>query len=94
VLYAYNCSGCGEFDLSAPMGTASPQAPCPRCASLARRVFTAPHLGRGNNPRMRLLDATKRSAHEPQVVDSIPAAGARKPGAVTYNPRHSKLPRP
>ncbi|WP_067462984.1 FmdB family zinc ribbon protein [Actinomadura macra] len=92
VTYRYRCSGCGPFDLALPMGHAGPERPCAECGDTARRVFTAPSLGRPGSPLTRALDAQAASAHEPQVV-SRPAAPPPRPAA-PRDPRHAKLPRP
>jgi putative FmdB family regulatory protein len=95
VSYTYRCESCGAFEVRAAMGMGVLGTACPRCAGPAKRVFTPPRVGRSpSDPRMRLLDATKRSAFEPQVVDSVPGRGRRRRQAVTRDPRHSALPRP
>ncbi|MDR2565316.1 MAG: hypothetical protein LBC97_04520 [Bifidobacteriaceae bacterium] len=95
VSYTYRCSTCGKFDRFAPMGAGGTNTSCPTCAKSARRVFTAPRIGRSStDPRMKLIEATERTACEPQVVDSLPPAGRRSRQPVTHDPRHAKLPRP
>ena len=95
VSYSYRCAGCGEFTLRAPMGSAKPLETCPTCASVAKRVYVAPRIGVSPaDPRMRLIDATKKSADEPRVVDAVPCSGVRRPQPVTCDPRHRSLPRP
>ncbi|MDR2373509.1 MAG: zinc ribbon domain-containing protein [Bifidobacteriaceae bacterium] len=95
VSYTYRCSVCGEFDRRAPMGGGGANAPCPTCDTKAKRVYRPPRIGRSpSDPRMRLIEDTKRSACEPQVVDSLPAAGRRSRGASARDPRLAALPRP
>ena len=95
VSYSYRCAGCGEFALQAPMGSAQPVTICPQCASTAKRVYLAPRISMSPaDPRMRLIDATKKSADEPRVVDAIPGSGVRRPQPFTHDPRHHSLPRP
>jgi putative FmdB family regulatory protein len=66
-LYAFDCAGCGPFELRLPAGAASR---CPACGGEARRVFTPPGLARMGRPLRRALDMEERSAHEPAVVTS------------------------
>lgn len=66
---------------------------CPECSTRARRRMVSPHLGRGSSGPMRVLDASARSAHEPEVVHSA-APGGRRAASVTRDPRHARLPRP
>ncbi|MEU9807147.1 hypothetical protein [Mycobacterium sp. NPDC050853] len=75
------------------MATAPDAVPCARCAGSARRVFGIAGVSRGSSARMRLLDATHRSASEPPVV-SAPPPSARRAAPITSNPLHRKLPRP
>ncbi|MBT2209769.1 MULTISPECIES: FmdB family zinc ribbon protein [Actinomadura] len=91
VTYRYRCSGCGSFDLALPMGQAAPERPCAECGGAARRVFTAPALGRAGSPLSRARAAQEASAHEPRVVTR--SAEPRRP-APPSDPRHAKLPRP
>jgi hypothetical protein len=75
------------------MASVPAQLDCRACGGAARRIFSAPHLGAGSSTAMKLLDATKRTASEPAVVESLP--GRRKsPRPVSRNPLHAKLPRP
>ncbi len=40
-VYEYQCSQCKhKFDLKRPMSQAHEDAPCPRCQSQAKRVFS------------------------------------------------------
>lgn len=91
-LYEFRCE-CGTLiERSYPMGAAPSTLATECCEGPARRVFTAPRLGRTNDPAYRAIDATKRSAHEPAVVRSTPPSGRRAP--VSTDPRHRRLPRP
>ncbi|WP_299039416.1 hypothetical protein [uncultured Pseudokineococcus sp.] len=93
--YQYLCVRDGPFDVSAPIGTASPVLPCPACADEGRRVITAPMLSRGSSPAMAALDRSARSAHEPEVVTSLPPSGRPRPRpATTAPPSLQRLPRP
>jgi putative FmdB family regulatory protein len=64
-LYAFDCPGCGPFELRTEVGAAGR---CPDCGDEARRVFTAPGLARMARPLRRALELEERSAHEPAVV--------------------------
>lgn len=91
-LYVYRCMSCGDTARSFPMATAPDAVRCPGCSESARRVFGIAGMSRGSSARMRLLDATHRSASEPSVVSALPHV--RCPAPVTSNPLHRKLPRP
>nr|WP_109551607.1 zinc ribbon domain-containing protein [Mycobacteroides franklinii] len=91
-LYAYRCMSCGDTARNFPMATAPDTVPCPGCPEPARRVFGIAGISRGSSARMRLLDATHRSASEPSVVSALP--NVRRSAPVTSNPLHRKLPRP
>jgi len=67
-LYAFRCAACGGFELLRPMAQAAAPAPCPTCATEARRVFTPPGLALLARPARRALDMEEKSAHEPAVA--------------------------
>ncbi|MCL2594494.1 MAG: zinc ribbon domain-containing protein [Promicromonosporaceae bacterium] len=68
---------------------------CVTCGGSARRLFTAPFLGRGSSAAMKTIDATKASSETPQVVTALPSQGSRRrTQPVTRNPLHQGLPRP
>ena len=89
--YLFRCAGCGDLEARFPMASVPPDVSCPDCAGTARKVPTAPRVGRGSSTTMRLLDATARSADQPAVVGALPS---RRPTASTRDPRHARLPRP
>ena len=91
--YAFRCAACGDFDAVFPMASVPRQPDCQACGGAARRIFSAPHLGVGSTTATKLLDATKRTAGEPAVVDSLPVRQT-SPRPVSRNPLHAKLPRP
>jgi putative FmdB family regulatory protein len=91
--YEYRCPECAVFDLICGMGEAPDSTPCPSCGTTARRKMSAPHLSRAGSTEFRLIDDSKRSAHEPQVVTGLSGTG-KKRQAYTANPLHQKLPRP
>lgn len=72
-------------------------ADCRRCGGSAKRVMTAPHLSATGTSSFGLVDRAERSAHEPEVVSSLPSnsgrSGPTKRQPVTHNPLHAKLPR-
>lgn len=92
-LYEYRCTSCGDTARNFPMATAPDAVPCTGCTGSARRVFGIAGMCHGSSARMRLLDATHRSASEPSVV-STPPPSARRAVPMTSNPLHRKLPRP
>ena len=93
-LYQYVCDDDGPFDASSPIGTAAPRRPCPACSGEARRVFTAPMLSRASRPAVAAIERAERSAHEPDVVTSLPPAGRRRPAPAQPSPAQRRLPRP
>jgi putative FmdB family regulatory protein len=40
--YDYRCETDGVFELTAPLGTAPSEAPCPECGEDSPRIFSAP----------------------------------------------------
>ena len=94
-LYQYVRDDDGPFEASSPIGTAAPRRSCPACSGEARRVFTAPMLSRASRPAMAAIERAERSAHEPEVVTSLPAGGRRRPtAAAPPSPAQRRLPRP
>lgn len=93
-LYAYRCTDCLDFEVSAAMGEAAASLPCPACGTPSPRRFTAPNLSRASSSAYQLIESTKRSAAEPAVVRSPGPAARTSGGNITTNPLHRKLPRP
>jgi len=94
-VYRFRCRTCGTFDADHPMATVPDAGPCPSCGASARRIITAPALGRGGSTAMRLIDATSATADTPAVVSGVaPGRSTRPPRPVSRDPRHQKLPRP
>lgn len=91
-LYDFRCPEGTTFEASFAMGQAPAALECADCGAPARRMISAPHLSIAGSAAYRLIDSTKRSAHEPEVVSSIPGRGARAT-RYTSNPLHHKLPR-
>jgi putative FmdB family regulatory protein len=67
-LYAFDCAGCGPFELVRPMADAGAPCTCPACGTQARRLFTPPGLALLARPVRRALDMEEKSAFEPDVV--------------------------
>jgi putative FmdB family regulatory protein len=90
--YDYRCPEGTTFEASFPMGHAPDALECATCGKPARRRISAPHLSTAGSSAYRLIESTRRSAHEPDVVTSLPGS-ARRPVRYTANPLHQKLPR-
>lgn len=68
--YDFQCEQDGVFELTLPMGTAPPKAPCPECGKKAPRIFSAP-----------LTTPLTLDKSGPGGMTPIPAPpGARPPG--------------
>lgn len=93
--YSYRCRDDGTvFDVPAPIGTASSHELCPGCGAPAGRIISAPRISLAPRSTMRLLDRAASSAHEPDVVTTLPSRNRRAAGASTGNPALRDLPRP
>ena len=94
-LYEFACPGCSPVEAFFPMGAAPESIECPECGGRAERRISAPRLSIANTAAFKLIDSTRKSAHEPQVVSgSLPPSGRKRATPVTNNPLHRKLPRP
>ncbi|MEC5181587.1 FmdB family zinc ribbon protein [Arthrobacter sp. CG_A4] len=92
--YEYRCSDGSLFEETHPMGKAPDAVPCPSCGAPSRRLISAPHFSKAGSQAFRLIDATKRSAAEPDVVTSRLPGTPRRLQPYSSNPLHRKLPRP
>lgn len=92
-LYDFRCSEGTHFEAAFSMAEVPDLAPCPQCGQPARRQMSSARLSIGNSPEYKLIDSTKRSAHEPQLVSGRTGA-SKKATRYTGNPLHQKLPRP
>lgn len=90
--YQYRCDDDGPFEVAAAMG-ARRSTTCPTCGRPGRRVFTVPHLATADPRRVAAIERSERSAHEPEVVRSLPAA-SRRPRVAPTDPALRRLPRP
>ena len=94
-LYEFACAGCPPIEAIYPMGCAPDSIVCPDCGGQADRQISAPRLSIAGTSAFKLIDAAKKSAHEPQVVrGSLPQSARRRVTPTTSNPLHRKLPRP
>jgi len=94
-LYEFACPGCPPVEALFPMDSAPDSIECPECGGRAPRRISAPRVSIANTAAFKLIDATKKSAHEPQVVAGpLPPSGRKQATPVTNNPLHRKLPRP
>lgn len=85
--YQFSCGNCGNFDRAFPIADVPTAASCPFCAGSSRRRFGGTSLIHTRSAAAQLIDATRRTAAEPDVV-------GRRPARVTRNPLHRTLPRP
>lgn len=94
-LYEFRCPEGTDFEASFSMSQAPGMLDCPDCGQSARRRISSPRLSIAGSAEFKLIDSTKRSAHEPEVVSSrLPSSGKQSPVRYTSNPLHQKLPRP
>lgn len=95
-IYEYLCPEHGVFEAHAPIGSARAELPCPACGAGAPRIVSAPQvLGTRRSAWSDAIERSLRSAHEPDVVSRIPAAGQRpRVRTVPMTPTLAGLPRP
>ena len=80
--YEYRCSGCGIFERSMPMGTATGSAMCPTCGRDGNRVFSAPMTYRTTGSLAAMLAREEASRDHPEVIDRVPSrTRPRRPAA-------------
>lgn len=93
--YEYRCTRDGVFEVFRPIGSAPDSVHCTICDTPAKRIFSAPFLYRGSRELVAAMDRAEKSRSEPEVVNSVPSAGQRRPPRMAPNdPRLQRLPRP
>lgn len=93
--YEYRCDHDGAFDVARALGTAPESIMCPVCRSEARRVFSKPMLSFTPPELVAAIDHAEKTRAEPDIVTSLPPAGARKRTPVLpLTPTLRRLPRP
>lgn len=92
-LYDFRCPEGTTFEVSFPMSTVPDSTPCPECREPGRRQMGSPRLSIANSTAFKLIESTKRSAFEPEVISGRTGA-TRRATQYTTNPLHRKLPRP
>ena len=95
-IYEYRCDQDGVFEVTRPLGTAPESVTCSVCGSEARRVMSIPMvIGRSRCALVAAIDHAEKSRHEPDVVTSLPSAGAwRRTTVLPLTPTLARLPRP
>ena len=95
VIHDFRCPHHGKFELMLPMGAAS-SAPCPQCGADAARQVSAPSVVRSSRSQwFGAIERAEKSRHEPEVVSSVPSAGARtRIRQAPMTPALQRLPRP
>ena len=94
-LYEFACPACPVVEAFYPMGSAPDSIECPECGGQAERRISVPRLSIAGTTAFKVVDATKKSAHEPQVVSGpLPHSPSSRATPTTSNPLHLKLPRP
>ena len=91
--YEYRCDDDGAFEVTRALGTAPESASCPACGSEGRRVFSPPMLTSTPRAVGAAIDHAEKSAHEPEVVTSLPPSRKRTP-VLPLTPKLRRLPRP
>jgi putative FmdB family regulatory protein len=94
-LYEYRCDRDGAFDVTRPIGTAPTSVECPACNAESKRVFSKPMLSSVPRELAAAIDHSEKTRHEPDIVTTLPPAGARQRTPVLpLTPTLRRLPRP
>ncbi|MCG7426241.1 zinc ribbon domain-containing protein [Helcobacillus sp. ACRRO] len=93
-LYEFSCDGGHLTEKLLPISSETRSIACPACDGEATRRISAPAVSTADPTRMKLMDSTQATAHQPQVVSSVPSGLSQRSTPVTRNPQHQKLPRP
>lgn len=94
--YEYRCDSDGVLlEVGFPLGTAPESITCERCGGQARRVFSKPMLRSSRRDLVTMLEQAEKTRTDPDVVMSLPPAGARKRTPILpLTPTLRRLPRP
>ena len=93
--FEFRCATDGAFEIQAPIGAPPGSVPCPGCGVQASRVFTSPMLMRAPRALVAAIDHAAKSAHEPEVVTSLPRVHpSRRTPVLPLTPTLKRLPRP
>lgn len=85
-VYDYECSRCGSFAMRRPMAEFRLPATCPRCGEAAPRLVGAPLLNL-MAPNLRIAEArNEKSAHQPDVVQTVRGHGHGGHGHPHHDP--------
>jgi putative FmdB family regulatory protein len=94
-IYEYRCDQHGAFEVTCAIGTAPESSACPACEREARRVFSKPMLSSTPPGLAAAIDHAEKTRDEPDLVTSLPPAGARRRTSVLpLTPTLRRLPRP
>ncbi len=95
-IYEYRCDQHGVSEITRPLGMAPKSVTCLVCGSEARRVFSVAAVRSGSRSSLfAAMDHAEKSRHEPDVVTSVPSAGAsRRTPVLPLTPTLRRLPRP
>ncbi len=94
-IYEYRCEQHGAFEVMRAIGTAPASIACPVCEHEARRVFSKPMITSTPSELTAAIDHAERTRDEPDLVTSLPPAGARRRTPVLpLTPTLRRLPRP
>lgn len=95
-LYDFRCPEGNVFEAFFMMQEKPDTLSCPQCSQDAASVIPAIGPSKTNSAQMRILDATKTTAEQPQVVNSLSGTrtAKRQPTVISNNPLHQKLPKP
>jgi putative FmdB family regulatory protein len=94
-IYEYRCDADGKMEVTRPIGTAPNSITCPVCGKAARRVFSKPMISSVPPALVGAIDHAEKTRDEPDVVTSLPPAGARQRTPVLpLTPTLRRLPRP
>jgi putative FmdB family regulatory protein len=94
-IYEFRCDHDGPFEVIRPLGSAPESMACPVCAGEAGRVYSTPMISLAPRALVAALDHEEKTRHDPDIVTSLPPAGARKRTPVLpLTPTLRRLPRP